>query len=69
MSYYEKKQKETNNTITVNVPLMIRLLEWAKEDAKTDMDLHKVTENLIDLSMKEDVLEMCEYEDIIDIGK
>jgi hypothetical protein len=69
MSYYEKKQKETNNTITVNVPLMIRLLEWAKEDAKTDMDLHKVTENLIDLSMKKDVLEMCEYEDIIDIGK
>ena len=32
-------------TITVNIPLLIRLMEYAREDAKTDMDLHNVVEN------------------------
>lgn len=35
--------------ISVNVPLFMRLLEYAKEDAKTDMDLHKVTENILSI--------------------
>ena len=35
--------------ITVDVPLFIRLLEYAREDAKSDMDLHKVTENILKL--------------------
>ncbi len=30
--------------LTLDVPLFIRLLEYAKEDAKTDMDLHTATE-------------------------
>ena len=36
--------------ITVDVPLFIRLLEYAREDAKTDMDLHKVAENILSMS-------------------
>jgi hypothetical protein len=32
--------------ITVDVPLFIRLLEYAREDAQTDMDLHDVTDNI-----------------------
>jgi hypothetical protein len=36
--------------ITVDVPLFIRLLEYAREDAQTDMDLHDLTENIISLS-------------------
>jgi hypothetical protein len=28
--------------IKLDVPLFIRLLEYAREDAKSDMDLHKV---------------------------
>jgi hypothetical protein len=35
------------DTVTVDVPLLIRLLEYAREDAKTDMDLHNLAENLI----------------------
>ncbi len=34
----------------MDVPLFIRMLEYAKEDAKTDMDLHKATERAIELS-------------------
>jgi hypothetical protein len=33
--------------IKVDVPLFIRLLEYAREDAQTDMDLHDVAENII----------------------
>lgn len=56
------------DVIQVNVPLMIRLLEYAREDAKTDMDLHMVTENLIELSEEGEVLDMESYEDIVDIN-
>jgi hypothetical protein len=49
----EKKQvKEAvdeKDTVTMDIPLLIRVLEYAREDAKTDMDLHKVVENLINM--------------------
>lgn len=51
--------------IKLDVPLFIRLLEYAREDAKTDMDLHKVTENIIMLSEMGEVLTMDQYNDII----
>lgn len=35
--------------ITLDIPLFIRLLEYAKEDAQTDMDLHDVAERAIKL--------------------
>jgi hypothetical protein len=50
--------------ITVDVPLLIRLLEYAREDAKTDMDLHNVAENLIKLS-GQGCLSMQQYEQIV----
>ncbi len=33
-----------SSTLTMNVPLFIRLLEWAREDAPNDIALHKATE-------------------------
>lgn len=62
-----ENQNNINPTdaITVNIPLFIRLLEYAKEDAKTDMDLHSVAENAIELSKNNSVLGMDEYDDII----
>jgi hypothetical protein len=53
------------DTIIVDVPLFIRLLEYAREDAKTDMDLHNVAENIIDLSEEEEVLTMDNYNAIV----
>jgi len=53
------------DTITVDVPLFIRLLEYAREDAKTDMDLHNVAENIIDLSEEGEVLTMDNYNAIV----
>jgi len=53
------------DTIIVDVPLFIRLLEYAREDAKTDMDLHNVAENIIDLSEEGQVLSMDDYNTIV----
>ena len=54
------------DTITTDVPLFIRLLEYAKEDAETDMDLHNVAENAIRLSNNSDVpLTMDNYDNIV----
>jgi hypothetical protein len=58
--------EDTNpqDEITVDVPLLIRLLEYAKEDAKTDMDLHNVAERLIKLS-GQGCLSMDQYDAIV----
>jgi hypothetical protein len=53
------------DTIKLDVPLFIRLLEYAREDAKDDMDLHRVAENAIDLSRFAGTLGMIDYLNII----
>jgi hypothetical protein len=59
--------EETNpeDTITVDVPLFIRLLEYAREDAKEDVDLHYLADNAIRLSAEGQVLNMNHYNDIV----
>ena len=58
-------QFNPTDKITVDVPLFIRLLEYAREDAKTDMDLHNVAENIIKLSENGKTLTMAQYDDIV----
>jgi len=53
------------DTIKVDVPLFIRLLEYAREDAKTDMDLHNVAENCIKLALDGSTLTMKQYDEIV----
>lgn len=61
------KEETTNvlDVIKVDVPLLIRLLEYAREDAKTDMDLHDVAEQLISLSATGKTLSMNDYDAIV----
>jgi uncharacterized protein YegP (UPF0339 family) len=61
---HKKSIKEAFNSIdkvTMDVPLFIRALEYAKEDAKTDMDLHNVAEKAIALSSEGKTLTMSDY--------
>ena len=51
--------------ISVDVPLFIRLLEYAREDAQTDMDLHDVAENIISLAASGKTLTMDNYNSIV----
>lgn len=53
------------DTIQVDVPLMIRLLEYAREDAKSDVDLHFLAEKLVELSEYGNTLDMTNYDDIV----
>jgi len=45
---------DKKDTITLNIPLMIRMLELAREDVKDDMELHAITERLIEIRNKKD---------------
>jgi|688.fasta_scaffold1784407_2 hypothetical protein len=51
--------------ITLNIPLFIRLLEYAKEDAKSDIDLHNVAEKAIELSKSGRSLSMNDYNKLV----
>lgn len=51
--------------VCLNVPLFIRLMEWAREDAKDDMQLHQVAERAISLSKDDEPLSMDHYEKLI----
>ena len=53
-------EADKKDTITLDIPLLIRVLELAREDIKSDMDLHRVVERLIDIRNK-GVLTMDDY--------
>lgn len=53
------------DVIKLDVPLFIRLLEYAREDAKNDMDLHELADNIIEMSSEGRVLSMGDYEFVL----
>ena len=55
------EEVDKKDTVTMDIPLLIRMLELAREDIKTDADLHKVVEKLIDIRNK-GTLTMDDYE-------
>ena len=61
----EETIKEANEIdfVKIDIPLFIRLLEFAREDANSDLDLHYLTTNL--LKMKDKVASMPDYEKIV----
>ena len=56
------------DTAILDIPLLIRIMEYAKEDAQSDMDLHKVAENIIELSKEGKTLTMDDYNSILSIS-
>lgn len=54
-------EENTVDTIKLDVPLFIRLLEYAREEAETDMDLHDLAEEAIKLSLQGKTLTMQDY--------
>ena len=53
------------DTIKLDVPLFIRLLEYAREDAQGDLDLHDVAEKAISLSETGKTLTMADYNMVV----
>lgn len=51
--------------VTMDIPFLIRLMEYSKEDAQTDMDLHVVAERLIKASQSGKKITMADYDKIV----
>jgi hypothetical protein len=51
--------------VTLDIPLFIRLLEYAREDAQADVDLHFMADNTIRLSTEGETLTMDHYDQIV----
>jgi hypothetical protein len=62
-----KEEADAKDVVSMDIPLLIRVLEFIREDVKTDMDLHRVVENLIDLRT-EGVLSMDHYDNVVKIN-
>jgi len=60
-----REEEDPTDIIAMDVPLFIRMLEYAREDAETDMDLHDVTERAIEATKLRGLLSMEDYESII----
>ncbi len=61
--FKEAEEVSKTDTLTLDIPMFIRLLEYAREDAKTDMDLHNVTTNL--LKIKDKIISMADYDQVV----
>ena len=61
----EEEQPDAIDIVTLDVPLFIRMLEYAKEDAADDMDLHELATKTIALSKQRGILSMEDYETLI----
>ena len=64
-SMNEAEEEDKVDTITMDVPLFIRMLEYSREDAAEDMDLHDVTEKAISLGKERGILQMDDYTEIV----
>jgi hypothetical protein len=58
---FHKILTDKQDSVTMNIPLLIRTLELAREDVKSDAELHHVVENLLKLKNKK-VLTMDDYD-------
>jgi hypothetical protein len=63
--YISEEDENPIDAITMDVPLFIRMLEFAREDASTDMDLHDLADKAIAMSTEGEVLSMDNYEDLV----
>ena len=60
-----EEQEDPTDIIAMDIPLFIRMLEYAREDAEQDVDLHKVTERAIEAVKLRGLLSMEDYQDIV----
>ena len=60
-----REEEDPIDIIAMDVPLFIRMLEYAREDAEADVDLHDVTERAIEATKLRGLLSMDDYDSII----
>ena len=60
-----REDEDPTDIIAMDVPLFLRMLEWAKEEAAEDVDLHEVTTRAIEAVKLRGLLSMEDYQDLI----
>ena len=68
-SFFTEQEEDPVDTITMDIPLFLRMLEYSREDASEDMDLHDVTEKANKLGKERGILQMDDYDEIVDEEK
>lgn len=66
--YYNDHEDDSDDlasAVDIDTPLLLRLLEFARESTTTDVDLHKVIENLLKLKSEYDTLTMECYDQVV----
>lgn len=63
--FVREAEEDQIDTITMDIPLFIRMLEYSREDAAADVDLHDVTEKANKLGKERGILSMDDYEEIV----
>ena len=58
----------TELVLHLNVPLLLRLLEYAREDANSDLDLHFLMEKLVKHSDQSTYLSMKDYDQLVGLS-
>jgi len=59
------EEKNPIDIVSLDVPLFIRMLEFAREDASTDMDLHDLAQKAIKMSSEGEPLTMMHYDELV----
>ena len=61
----DQNQQNPEDVVAFDVPMFIRLLEFAREDATNDEALHQATDKIIELCPDGQVLTMDQYDEIV----
>jgi hypothetical protein len=61
----KETKEDPTDIIAMDVPLFLRMLEYAREDAEQDVDLHNVAERAIEAVKLRGLLSMEDYNDLI----
>jgi hypothetical protein len=61
----ESQEEDKIDIVTMDVPLFIRILEYSREDAQEDMDLHDLTEKAIEATKQQGILQMDDYDMLV----
>ena len=59
------EEAKPEDVIRLDVPLFIRMMEFARENAKTDRELHEISERAIKLCASGKMLSMDDYNDLV----
>lgn len=66
-SFSQEDESEDNvDIVAMDLPLFIRLLEYSREDAQEDADLHVIAQKVNELVKERGALRMRNYRAIID---